>query len=242
MVALLHPSGDTLKFLPLPGPDVCDNQAPNNSPCCFGLLCAHTLQVCCHCVIIAVACHPLHPSGPVVLDGLRVNQLQLCRQLSGDVSLTQPRLLLRGRGTGRSGDELLELDLALPTAPAHAAGPGPDGLVPSNLYYPPGFAPAARQQLISTSLNSSGPSVRSSTDVAGNQAEVGEGGGGDGGDEWPDQQPSWAAECGGVVDSSTSPAVTAEAQRVSHVLLRRGDLHFSSTVRLLVLCGRVCSS
>jgi hypothetical protein len=27
-----------------------------------------------------------------------------------------------------------------------------------------------------------------------------------------------------------APAVSAEAQAVSHVLLRRGDLHFSSTV------------
>eukprot|EP00775_Hariotina_reticulata_P008364 gene8364-8548_t len=85
-------------------------------------------------------------TGPVVLEGLRMNQLSLARHLAGDILLTQQRLLLKGRGAGRAGDELLELDLALPPSPLAAAPSplGPDGLrAPVRLYYPPGFAPAA---------------------------------------------------------------------------------------------------
>ena len=183
---------------------------------------------------MSVSGYLLSLPGPVTLDGLRVNQLQLCRQLSGDLSLTEPRLLLRGRGTGRSGDELLELDLALPAPPARTAGPGPDGLVPVNLYYPPGFAPVVRQQPLSAPATITGPSSIVTADQVDNRAQAGEGGGGEGGDDWPDKRLPWVAKGDVSMDSSSAMAVTAEAQRVSHVLLRRGDLHFSSTVRVCI--------
>jgi hypothetical protein len=184
----------------------------------------------------------------VVLDGLRVNQLSLCRHLAGDLNLTAPRLLLRGRGAGRAGDELMELDLALPPPPAPPVDPpGPDGLVQPRLYYPPGFAPAARLAraalLPGTSSSSSAVTgeQRSQAAAAQQQASQGGAGAGSGGaeatadaaglgwDEWAAQQQQrlpWTADGPAAV----SAAAAAEAQRASHVLLRRGDLHFSSTV------------
>lgn len=171
-----------------------------------------------------------------------MNQLQLCRGLVGDVSLTEPRLLLRGRGVGRAGDELLELDLALPAPPAHtAAAPGPDGRVPVTLYYPPGFAPAARQQLLATAVTRGATRGSTAADAdrtqQGQEAAAGDGdGGGDGSDEWPHERLPWSAQAAAATAAAAlesdkvAAAAAAEAQRVSHVLLRRGDLHFSSTV------------
>jgi hypothetical protein len=182
-------------------------------------------------------------AGPVVLDGLRLNQLSLCRHLAGDLNLTAPRLLLRGRGAGRAGDELLELDLALPPPPAPPVGPpGPDGIVRPRLFHPPGFAPAARvaRAALLPGTHGGGSAVtgeqRGQAAAAQQQAaQGGSGGDGDadapavGWDEWAAQQQQrlpWTADGGAAV----SAAAAAEAQRASHVLLRRGDLHFSSTV------------
>ncbi|WIA09845.1 hypothetical protein OEZ85_010059 [Tetradesmus obliquus] len=188
-------------------------------------------------------------TGPVVLDGLRVNQLSLARHLAGDLNLTEPRLLLRGRGAGRAGDELLELDLALPPPPAPPVDPpGPDGLIRPRLYYPPGFAPAARLAraallpgFISSSSAVTGEQ-RSQAAAAQQQASQGSSGAGKGGDgagdaaalgwdEWAAQEEQrlpWTAD--GTSATTAAAAAAAEAQRASHVLLRRGALHFSCTV------------
>jgi hypothetical protein len=182
----------------------------------------------------------------VVLDGLRLNQLSLCRHLAGDLNLTAPRLLLRGKGAGRAGDELLELDLALPPSPAPPVDPpGPDGLLQPRLYYPPGFAPAGRMPHTALLPGSSSSSAvtgeqRGQAAAAQQQASQGGSGAGDGGDdaaaaapgweEWAAQEQQrlpWTAD--GTAPLSAA-AAAAEAQRASHVLLRRGDLHFSSTV------------
>lgn len=172
-----------------------------------------------------------------MLDGLRVNQLQLCRSLVGDISLTEPRLVLRGRGAGRSGDELLELDLALPPVFTTAASPGPDGFVPVSLYHPPGFDVAARQQLAAPQPAVSLSPGASASSITGQDQSSGEGGdgGGDGTDDWPDQRSPWSAVTLSAADEAARDSRAAEAQRVSHVLLRRGDLHFSSTVSTAVL-------
>jgi hypothetical protein len=177
----------------------------------------------------------------VVLDGLRLNQLSLCRHLTGDLNLTAPRLLLRARGAGRAGDELLELDLALPPPPAPPVDlPGPDGTVAPRLYYPPGFAPAARAAraalLPGASSTSTAVTAEQRSQAAAAQQQVADGGGVGGAgapavgwDEWAAQQQQrlpWTADGAAAV----SAAAAAEAQRASHVLLRRGDLHFSSTV------------
>lgn len=184
-----------------------------------------------------------------MLDGLRVNQLSLARHLAGDLNLTEPRLLLRGRGAGRAGDELLELDLALPPPPAPPVDPpGPDGLIRPRLYYPPGFAPAARLAraallpgFISSSSAVTGEQ-RSQAAAAQQQASQGSSGAGKGGDgagdaaalgwdEWAAQEEQrlpWTAN--GTSATTAAAAAAAEAQRASHVLLRRGALHFSCTV------------
>lgn len=198
------------------------------------------------CCIISYVCVPAAAlsavlAGPLVLDGLRVNQLALCRHLVGDINLTAPRLLLKGRGAGRAGDELLELDLALPPPPAPPVDPpGPDGIVPVRLYYPPGFAPTARPPAAPTS--SAVTAEQRGQAASGQQAaeQGGSGaGGGPGGDEEDDGQAwqqQWAAQQQAeeglpeTAGGSAAAATSAEAQRVSHVLLRRGDLHFSSTV------------
>lgn len=168
-----------------------------------------------------------------MLDGLRVNQLSIARRLSGEMALTEPRLLLKGRGAGRQGNELLELDLALPPSPlASRPAPGPDGQLPLLLYCPPAFAAAhagAVQQAPST-LQQQAHMQRPGQQQ---QERVGEGAGGDGGEGevdslWLQQQQQLAPGSAAVGDESAS----AEAQRVSHVLLRRGDLHFSSTVSM----------
>ncbi|KAF6250262.1 hypothetical protein COO60DRAFT_1706191, partial [Scenedesmus sp. NREL 46B-D3] len=185
-------------------------------------------------------------TGPVVLDGLRLNQLSLCRHLAGDVNFTAPRLLLRGRGAGRAGEELAELDLALPLP----AAPDVDslqlhGMLRPRLYYPPGFAPAAKaaHAALPPAAHSSRAAVTGEqrSQAAAAQQQVAQGGsgagsvqaGGDGGtggwDEWAAQQHRrlpWTDDGAAAV----SAAAAAEAQRASHVLLRRGDLHFSCTV------------
>lgn len=50
----------------------------------------------------------------MAFDGVRLNQLSLARQLSGDLTLTPPRCLIRAKGN--RSDEVLELDIALPAA------------------------------------------------------------------------------------------------------------------------------
>jgi hypothetical protein len=175
----------------------------------------------------------------VVLEGLRVNQLSLCRHLAGDLNLTAPRLLLKGRGAGRAGDELLELDLALPPPPAPPVDPpGPDGVVTPRLYCSPGFVPAAQvaRAALLPGTNSTAVTGEQRSQAAADQQQVADGGGAGGADapavgwdEWAAQQQQrlpWTADGAAAV----SAAAAAEAQRASHVLLRRGDLHFSSTV------------
>lgn len=169
-----------------------------------------------------------------------MNQLSLARRLSGEMALTEPRLLLKGRGPGRRGDELMELDLALPPSPlATRPAPGPDGVMPLLLYCPPAFTAAAHMQRQVTAA----PQQALVTAQAGaqqqQQQEGGAGGGGEGGDGGaegvvPRLAAAAAVGGGGGVDVeavSSAAAASVEAQRVSHVLLRRGDLHFSSTVR-----------
>lgn len=176
-------------------------------------------------------------TGPLTLEGLRVNQLSLARFLAGDVALTEPRLLMRARG-GRA-DELLELDLALPT-PHQAGGPGPDGRIPAPLYWPEGFGPSAR-----SAVGAGGPAARRDVRRAG--AGVAEPA------AWEDRSleaaaargrglgPLGARDAYGAGGSSGGPGAGGgggqggrddeEAeQRVSHVLLRRGGLYLSSTV------------
>ena len=181
-------------------------------------------------------------TGPVVLDGLRVNQLSLARRLAGDLALTEPRLLLKGKGPGRSrGDELLELDLALPPSPlALRPHPGPDGQLPLLLYRPPGFAVQQGVQPVVTQMvqqqNGVGGVVVGREGASQGQQQV-EGAGGEGG-EGGDMQLAAAAAAAAAEDlaaavsaaEAAAGGVSVEAQRVSHVLLRRGDLHFSSTV------------
>ena len=50
------------------------------------------------------------PAGDLKLDGLRVNQLKLCKQLAGSLSLSERGLRLQARG--QRPDEALDLDLA----------------------------------------------------------------------------------------------------------------------------------
>ena len=49
-------------------------------------------------------------AGDLKLDGLRVNQLKLCKQLAGSLSLSERGLHLHARG--QRSDEALDLDLA----------------------------------------------------------------------------------------------------------------------------------
>lgn len=187
--------------------------------------------------------------GPVVLDGLRVNQLTLARRLSGEMALTEPRLLLKGRGPGRRGDELLELDLALPPSPlATRPAPGPDGRLPLLLYRPPGFAAAhmqrQQQQAVAVQQQQHQQQQAAAAAAAASQQRQAEGsgaGGGEGGVEGGYGGMS-AAEAAAAAAAAEAAAAAAaiEAQRVSHVLLRRGDLHFSSTVRVCVCGVGVC--
>ncbi|KAF8055821.1 TIC236 [Scenedesmus sp. PABB004] len=190
-------------------------------------------------------------TGPLTLEGLRLNQLSLARALSGDVVLTGPRLLLRGRGPGRGGEELLELDLALP--PPHpgaaALGPGPDGVLVPQLYFPPGFdpppagAPRGAAGALPAGAGASHGGAASAAAAGDSAAAQGEGGGGGGGGEGGDgaEPPlgaAWgaggdagaAARSAAAAAEAAAAAAAADAQRVSHVLLRRGDLHISSTV------------
>lgn len=173
--------------------------------------------------------------GPVSLDGLRVNQLSLARRLSGEMALTEPRLLLKGRGPGRRGDELMELDLALPPSPlATRPAPGPDGVMPVLLYCPPAFTAAAHMQRQVTAAPQQTVVKAQAGTQQQQQHEGGAGGGGEGGDGEVEGVVPGLTAVGGGVDVEGAPAAAAasvEAQRVSHVLLRRGDLHFSSTVR-----------
>lgn len=168
-----------------------------------------------------------------MLDGLRVNQLSLARRLSGEMALTEPRLLLKGRGAGRQGNELLELDLALPPSPlATRPAPGPDGKLPLLLYCPPAFAAAH-----AVAVQQVPPALQQQGVAAGQQQQQQMvGAGGEGGDGDQQQQLLSAAAAAAEVEASLS-----DAQCVSHVLLRRGDLHFSSTVsdQLSVLIHRI---
>ena len=72
------------------------------------------------------------------LEGLRVNQLSLARNLQGEVALTPPRLLIKAGGS--RPDEVITADLALdPLALPGAPVKGPDGKVQPRLYFPPGW-------------------------------------------------------------------------------------------------------
>ena len=53
---------------------------------------------------------PRYGAGELKLDGLRVNQLKLCKQLAGSLSLSDRGLHLQARG--QRPDEALDLDLA----------------------------------------------------------------------------------------------------------------------------------
>jgi hypothetical protein len=172
-------------------------------------------------------------AGPVVLDGLRVNQLSLARRLSGEMALTEPRLLLKGRGGGRQGNELLELDLALPPSPLAARpAPGPDGKLPLLLYCPPAFAAAhavAVQQVPSALQQQQQHGAAAGQQQHQQQgASGGDGDNGEAGDDQHHHQQQQLASAAAAV-AEVEPGLS-DAQRVSHVLLRRGDLHFSSTV------------
>jgi hypothetical protein len=168
----------------------------------------------------------------VVLDGLRVNQLSLARRLSGEVALTEPRLLLKGRGPGRQGNELLELDLALPPSPlALRPAPGPDGKLPLLLYRPPAFAAAVHvaQQAPAALQQQQGGGRQHKHQHQQGQAAAGSGDG--------EGAEGVAAAAVGLMSADADVMAGLDAgshvdaaQRVSHVLLRRGDLHFSSTV------------
>lgn len=183
-----------------------------------------------------------------MLDGLRVNQLSLARRLSGEVALTEPRLLLKGRGAGRQGNELLELDLALPPSPlADRPTPGPDGVLPLLLYCPPAFAAAHRA--VGLQQQQAVPPAhlqqQQGQGAAGQQQQQSGGapggGGGEGAGEGDGQQQELLLSTADAAAVGVVPPSSAEAQAVSHVLLRRGDLHFSSTVSVIrcdvVWCG-----
>ena len=62
-------------------------------------------------------------TGELKLDGLRVNQLKLCKQLAGSLSLSDRGLHLQARG--QRPDEALDLDLAagILSMPAPAGQP-----------------------------------------------------------------------------------------------------------------------
>lgn len=69
-------------------------------------------------------------AGDLKLDGLRVNQLKLCKQLSGSLSLSEHGLHLHARG--QRSDEALDLDLApgilrMPASMGQPAGGGEPG-------------------------------------------------------------------------------------------------------------------
>jgi hypothetical protein len=164
-------------------------------------------------------------TGPITLEGLRVNSLSLARFLAGDVTLTEPRLLLRARG-GRA-DELIELDLALP-APADIGGPAADGSVPAPLFWPEGFGPPAA---LGAGGGRGGPPLMApgwESDARRGAAATRAGGGGVGGS---DEGYSYGSGHGGREDGDGRRGRDEEAeQRVSHVLLRRGGLYLSSTV------------
>jgi hypothetical protein len=172
-----------------------------------------------------------------VLDGLRVNQLSLARRLSGEVALTEPRLLLKGRGPGRQGSELLELDLALPPSPlALRPAPGPDGKLPLLLYRPPAFAAAVHvAQQAPAALQQQQGGGRQHTHQQ-QQGQAGDGSGDGEGAEGAAATLGLMSADADVLAGLDAAAHVDVAQRVSHVLLRRGDLHFSSTVSVQGLC------
>ncbi len=171
-------------------------------------------------------------TGPLTLEGLRLNQLSLARFLAGDVALTEPRLLLRARGA--RADELMELDLALPLA-AGLGGPGADGRIPAPIYWPEGMGPAlvkARGGLGAGSGSGVRADARRPAPLSGvfderrreltgssGGARGLSGGSGDG----------YGSGYGGISGPRGGREEEAE-QRVSHVLLRRGGLYLSSTV------------
>lgn len=210
--------------------------------------------------------HVLHNAalrpGPLALEGVRLNSLSLARSLAGDLRLAGPRLLLRARGPGRGAEELLELDLALPGGGVVGGGSGvaaastplgglsglPAGLWLGErgpppaivLHMPPGYT--AQVPLVRQGSNGApdaaqqGDTARRGERSAGSGDPGGDGDGGGG-----------AGDDGLVAAALPSQLMAADSgreqqQRVSHVLLRRGDLHISSTVRMCMLGALQLSS